>query len=54
LNVRTTPLELQELTDFALHYHVQLIPYLDAPGHVAFILKHPEYAALRAFADQQL
>jgi len=46
-----TPLELQELTDFALHYHVQLIPYLDAPGHVAFILKHPEYAALRAFAD---
>ena len=46
-----TPSELQELTDFALHYHVQLIPYLDAPGHVAFILKHPEYAALRAFAD---
>ena len=46
-----TPSELQELTDFALHYHVQLIPYLDAPGHVSFILKHPEYAALRAFAD---
>src|SRR5205809_5322003 len=45
------PSELQELTDFALRYHVQLIPYLDAPGHVAFILKHPEYAALRAFAD---
>jgi len=46
-----TPSELQELTDFALHYHVQLIPYLDAPAHVSFILKHPEYAALRAFAD---
>jgi hexosaminidase len=43
--------ELQELTDFALRYHVQLIPYLDAPAHVAFILKHPEYAALRAFAN---
>ena len=41
--------ELQELTDFALHFHVQLIPYLDAPAHVAFILKHPQYAPLRAF-----
>ncbi|HYY72189.1 MAG TPA: glycoside hydrolase family 20 zincin-like fold domain-containing protein [Candidatus Bathyarchaeia archaeon] len=41
--------ELQELTDFALRFHVQLIPYLDAPGHVAFILKHPQYAPLRAF-----
>jgi hypothetical protein len=44
------PSELQELTDFALRYHVQLIPYLDAPAHVAFILKHPEYAPLRAFS----
>jgi hexosaminidase len=43
--------ELQELTNFALRYHVQLIPYLDAPGHVAFILKHPEYAPLRAFPN---
>jgi hexosaminidase len=41
--------ELQELTDFARRFHVQLIPYLDAPGHVAFILKYPEYAPLRAF-----
>ena len=41
--------DLQELTDFALRFHVQLIPYLDAPAHVAFILKHPLYAPLRAF-----
>jgi hexosaminidase len=46
-----TPAQLQELTDYALHYHTQLIPYLDAPGHVSFILKHPEYAKLRAFPD---
>ena len=46
-----SPAELQDLTDYALHYHVQLIPYLDGPGHIAFILKHPEYAGLRAFAD---
>ena len=43
--------ELQELTDYGLRYYVQLIPYLDAPGHIAFILKHPEYAKLRAFTD---
>lgn len=43
--------ELQELTDYALRYHIQLIPYLDAPAHVSFILKHPEYAALREFPN---
>ena len=46
-----TPAELQELTDYALRYHIQLIPYLDGPAHVAFILKHPEYAGLREFPD---
>ena len=46
-----TPAELQELTDYGLKYHVQLIPYLDGPAHVAFILKHPEYAALREYPD---
>ncbi len=44
-----TARELRELTNYGLRYHVQLIPYVDAPGHVSFILKHPEYAALRAF-----
>jgi hypothetical protein len=46
-----SPAELQELTDYALHYHVELIPYLDAPAHDAFILKHPEYAGLREYAE---
>ncbi len=46
-----TPEEYQALTDYGLRYHVQVIPYLDAPAHIAFILKHPEYAGLRAFAD---
>ena len=45
------PAELQELTSFGLRYHVQVIPYLDAPAHIAFILKHPEYSKLRAFPD---
>jgi hexosaminidase len=46
-----TPAQLQELTDYGLRFHVQLIPYLDAPAHIAWILKHPEYAGLRAFPE---
>lgn len=46
-----SPAQLQELTDYGLHYHIQLIPYLDGPGHIAFILKHPEYAKLREFPN---
>ncbi len=46
-----SPAELQELTDYGLKYHVQLIPYLDGPAHDAFILKHPEYADLREYPD---
>jgi hypothetical protein len=46
-----TPGELQELTDYGLRYHVQVIPYLDGPAHDAFILKHPEYAALREYPE---
>ena len=43
--------EFQQLTDYGLRYHVQLIPFLDGPSHVAFILKHPEYAKLRSFPN---
>lgn len=43
--------EFQDLTDYARAHHVELIPYIDAPAHVAFILKHPEFKALRAFSD---
>jgi hexosaminidase len=46
-----SPEQLQDLTNYGLKYHVQLIPYLDAPAHIAFILKHPEYAGLREFPD---
>ena len=45
------PAELQALTDYALKYHIQLIPYLDGPAHDAFILKHPELASLREFPE---
>ena len=31
-----SPAQLQELTDYGLHYHIQLIPYLDGPAHILF------------------
>ncbi|ULQ52136.1 beta-N-acetylhexosaminidase [Flavihumibacter fluvii] len=43
--------ELQELTDYARSLYIELIPFLDAPAHIAFILKHPEYKDLRAFPN---
>jgi hypothetical protein len=46
-----SPTQLQELTDYGLQHHVQVIPYLDSPGHIAFILKHPEYAGLREYPE---
>ena len=46
-----SPSEFRDLTQYAARYHVQLIPFLDAPAHIAFILKHPEYAGLRAFPN---
>ena len=44
-------IQFQELTDYAAAHYVQLVPYLDAPAHVSFILKHPEYKDLRAFPN---
>ncbi|PYV13999.1 MAG: hypothetical protein DMG21_19525, partial [Acidobacteria bacterium] len=41
--------EFQELTDYGQRYYVEVIPYLDAPAHDAFILKHPQYASLREY-----
>jgi hexosaminidase len=46
-----SPAQLQELTAYGLRHYVQVIPYLDGPAHVAFILKHPEFAKLREFPD---
>jgi hexosaminidase len=46
-----SPAEYQELTNYGLRYHIQLIPYQDGPAHIFYILKHPEYARLREFPD---
>ncbi|WP_353718859.1 glycoside hydrolase family 20 zincin-like fold domain-containing protein [Dyadobacter sp. 676] len=46
-----TAREYQELTDYAKAHYIDLVPFLDAPAHVSFILKHPEYRKLRLIDD---
>lgn len=46
-----SPSELQELTDYGLRYHIQIIPYLDGPAHVNFILERDEFKNYREFPD---
>lgn len=46
-----SPAQLQDLTNYGLRYHIHLVPYLDGPAHIAFILKHPEYQKLREYPD---
>ncbi|MCE5272942.1 beta-N-acetylhexosaminidase [bacterium] len=43
-----TRAEMQELTRYALERYVQLVPQIQAPSHMAYVLKHPEFAHLRA------
>jgi len=47
-----SPAQLQELTDCAAHYYIQVVPYLDGPAHVNFILQRDEYANLREFPEE--
>ena len=46
-----SPAELQKLTGYGLHYHLQIVAYLDGPAHVNFILRRPEYTQLRDFSE---
>ena len=43
-----TKAEMQELTRYALKRHIQLVPEIQAPAHLAYVLKHEEFKRLRA------
>lgn len=42
-----TTAELQALVDYALERHIQIIPCVQSPAHMAYVLKHEEFAHLR-------
>lgn len=43
-----TKAEMQELTRYALERHIQLVPDVQSPAHMAYVLKHKEFAHLKA------
>lgn len=43
--------EMQELTQYARKYHVEIIPLVQGLGHVSFILKWKQYRHLREIED---
>lgn len=43
-----TTAELQELVDYGLERYIQIVPNIQAPAHMAYALKHPEFADLRS------
>jgi len=43
-----TKAEMQELTAYALARQIQLVPEVQAPAHMSYVLKHPEFAHLKA------
>ncbi len=43
-----TPAELQEIVDYGLERYIQVVPVVQSPAHLAFVLKHPRFAHLKA------
>jgi hypothetical protein len=43
-----TPAQLQELVNYGLERHIQIVPNIQAPAHVQWVLKLEKYAHLRA------
>jgi hypothetical protein len=43
-----TAAELQEIVNYGLERFIQVAPVIQAPAHMAYVLKHPQFAHLRA------
>ncbi len=43
-----TPAQLQEIVNYGLERFIQVVPMIQSPAHMAYVLKHPEFAGLRA------
>lgn len=43
-----TPAELQEIVNYGLERYVQVVPVIQSPAHMAYVLKHQQFAHLRA------
>ncbi len=43
-----TAAQMQELVNYGLERFIQIVPNVQAPAHLAYVLKHPEFAHLKA------
>jgi len=43
-----TTAELQQIVDYGLERFIQVVPQIQAPAHMAYVLKHAQFADLRA------
>ncbi|MEJ7616589.1 MAG: beta-N-acetylhexosaminidase [Pyrinomonadaceae bacterium] len=43
-----TPAQLQEIVDYALERYIQVVPQVQAPAHLAYVLKYPQFAHLKS------
>ena len=43
-----TTAQLQEIVDYGLERFIQVVPQIQSPAHMGYVLKHPEFADLRA------
>ena len=43
-----TPAQLQDLVNYGLERHIQIVPNIQAPAHMQWVLNLPKYAHLRA------
>src|SRR5262245_41592299 len=43
-----TPQQLQELVNYVLERHIQIVPEIQAPAHMGYVLKHKQFADFRA------
>jgi hypothetical protein len=40
--------EMQEIVNYGLERFIQVVPQVQSPAHLAYVLKHPEFADLRS------
>jgi hexosaminidase len=43
-----TAAQLQELVNYGLERHIQIVPVIQSPAHFSYVLKHPRFAHLKA------
>lgn len=43
-----TPAQMQEIVDYGLARYIQVVPQVQAPAHMTYVLKHEQFAHLRS------